>query len=81
MWKIYIVIFTSKEARDKWLDPDLKDTLELKDMLIPYPSNEMEAYEISPLILQLQKSYWYDVCLSLTHLNCIQKTHLDNTRM
>ena len=45
-----LVIFTSKEARYKWLDPDLKDTSELKEMLLPYQSEEMEAYEISAFV-------------------------------
>ena len=43
-------VILNKEARFKWLDPDLKDTSELKEMLIPYPSEEMEAYEISTFV-------------------------------
>jgi len=38
------------EGRYKWLDPDLKDTSELKELLIPYPSEELEAYEISTFV-------------------------------
>ena len=38
-------VILNKEARFKWLDPDLKDNSECKEMLIPYPSEEMEAYE------------------------------------
>jgi len=45
------------EGRFIWLNPDLKDTTELKEMFMPYTPIEMEAYEISPLILQLQMSH------------------------
>jgi len=37
-------------ARSKCLDPDLKDTSVLKEMLLPYQSEEVEAYEISTLV-------------------------------
>ncbi len=43
-------VILNKQGRYKWLDPDLKDTSELKDMLLPYPSEEMEAYEISTFV-------------------------------
>ena len=39
-------VILDKQARFKWLDPDLKDTAELKEMLVPYRSAEMESYEI-----------------------------------
>jgi len=32
------------------LDLDLKGTSELKEILLPYPSKEMEAYEISTFV-------------------------------
>jgi putative SOS response-associated peptidase YedK len=38
------------EGRYKWLDPDLKDSAVLKDLLVPYPPEEMEAYEISTFV-------------------------------
>jgi len=40
----------NKEGRFKWLDPDLKDTVILKDMPLPYLSEEMEAYKISTFV-------------------------------
>jgi putative SOS response-associated peptidase YedK len=43
-------VILNKQGRYKWLDSDLKDTSELKEMLIPYPSEEMEAYEISTFV-------------------------------
>lgn len=43
-------VILGREGKYKWLDPDLKDASELKDMLIPYPSEEMEAYEISMFV-------------------------------
>lgn len=43
------VILNRKDSF-KWLDPELKDSAELKDMLVPYPSDEMEAYEISTFV-------------------------------
>jgi len=43
-------VILGKEGRSKWLDPDLKDASVLKDMLVSYPSEEMEAYEISTFV-------------------------------
>ncbi len=43
-------VILNKEGRFKWLDPDLKDASVLKDMLVPYSSEEMEAYEISTFV-------------------------------
>jgi len=43
-------VILDKQARFKWLDPDLKDTSQLKEMLVPYPSEQMEAYEISTTV-------------------------------
>ena len=53
----YQLISLGNEGKFIWLDPDLKDTSKLKEMLMPYTSEEMEAYEISPLVLLLQKLY------------------------
>ena len=33
-----------------WLDPDLKDLNKLKALLVPYPSEEMEMYEVSTIV-------------------------------
>lgn len=40
----------SKEQEDAWLDPGLSDEMLLLDMLRPYPSEEMELYEVSAKI-------------------------------
>jgi len=38
-----MTVILNKQGRFKWLDPDLKDTVILKDMLEPYSSKEIEA--------------------------------------
>ena len=35
---------------DLWLDPDIKEPEELASLLQPYPSLEMEAYPVSPMV-------------------------------
>ena len=35
---------------DQWLDPVVQDTEQLKALLVPYPSEEMELQEISTVI-------------------------------
>jgi len=35
------------DAYDLWLDPDLRDTEALRDLLRPYPEERMEAYPVS----------------------------------
>ena len=36
-----------REKRDVWLDPDLQDPEALASFLVPYPSKEMDAWEVS----------------------------------
>jgi len=43
-------VILDREGKYKWLDPDPKYTLVLKDMLVPYTSEEMEAYVISTYV-------------------------------
>ncbi|HSG31292.1 MAG TPA: SOS response-associated peptidase [Thermodesulfobacteriota bacterium] len=43
-------VILSGEGRYKWLDPDIKDAAELKQLLVPYPSEEMEAWPISTIV-------------------------------
>jgi len=43
-------VILNTEDSFKWLDPELRDSSELKEMLVPYPSEEMEAYEISTFV-------------------------------
>lgn len=38
------------EARDIWLDKDVKDTRKLMPLLIPYDAIAMQAYEVSDLV-------------------------------
>lgn len=40
-------VILSKEAERFWLDRSIEDTKRLLDFLIPYPTGEMEAFEVS----------------------------------
>ena len=42
-------VILSREAASLWLDPG-SNAAELKAVLMPYPSSEMDAYEISTLV-------------------------------
>ena len=37
------------DARDRWLDPGSEET-ELRSLLVPLPAEDLEAYEVSPLV-------------------------------
>ncbi|HXG68467.1 MAG TPA: SOS response-associated peptidase [Blastocatellia bacterium] len=43
-------VIIPKEKEDLWLDPAQKDESALLDLLKPYPSNLMEAYEVSRVV-------------------------------
>ena len=43
-------VILSKEAEAPWLDLTNSDTAELRELLLPYPAHEMEAYEVSALV-------------------------------
>ena len=43
-------VILSPEKEDLWIEPDFKDTQTLGSFLKPYPSKNMEAYEVSPLV-------------------------------
>lgn len=44
-------VILGREGKYTWLDPDLKDNaLQLKEMFVPYPSDEMQVYEISTFV-------------------------------
>ncbi|AST91283.1 MULTISPECIES: SOS response-associated peptidase [Sutcliffiella] len=43
-------VILPKEKQSIWLDPATKDKTELKSLLIPYNSDEMIAYEVSPKV-------------------------------
>jgi len=40
-------VIVPKDKEDLWLDPEVQNTGELLSMLGPYPSEEMEMYEVS----------------------------------
>ncbi len=43
-------VILGRDGEEKWLNPDLKDPSELLPLLKPYPSELMEAYDVSPLV-------------------------------
>ena len=43
-------VILEKEVEGIWLDPDIKDSDKILPLLKPYPSIEMEAYEITKLV-------------------------------
>ncbi|MGH7909536.1 MAG: SOS response-associated peptidase [Thermodesulfobacteriota bacterium] len=43
-------VILHEKDESKWLDPEFKDTDKLKSLLKPYPSNIMEAYEVSSIV-------------------------------
>ena len=40
-------VILKPDGQDKWLDPTLQDTASLHSLLQPYPSEELELYEVS----------------------------------
>ena len=43
-------VILAKETEAQWLDPANTNTAELRELLLPYSAQEMEAYEVSPLV-------------------------------
>ena len=43
-------VILTKGAESIWLDQTQNDMAELKEVLVPYPPNEMDAYEVSNLV-------------------------------
>ena len=43
-------VILPRESEVQWLDPANSDTAELRELLVPYPTEEMEAYEVSRLV-------------------------------
>ena len=43
-------VILSRDNEDLWLDRSESDPAALADALNPYPANEMDAYEVSPLV-------------------------------
>jgi putative SOS response-associated peptidase YedK len=43
-------VILPKDVEDLWLDSMIEDHRRLRDLLLPYPAEEMEAYAVSPLV-------------------------------
>ena len=43
-------VILPRESEAQWLDTDVTDAAQLRELLLPYPSSEMLAYEVSPLV-------------------------------
>jgi putative SOS response-associated peptidase YedK len=43
-------VILAPEAYPSWLDPEVEDPRRLAPLLVPYPSEEMEAYPVSSLV-------------------------------
>lgn len=43
-------VILSREAEAQWLDTSVTDTAELRELLLPYPSSEMQLYEVSQAV-------------------------------
>ena len=43
-------VILTEGAYETWLDPMNDEMAELKELLIPYPSDEMQAIEVAPLV-------------------------------
>ena len=43
-------VILPREKEALWLDPSQSDYGSLRDLLVPYPADEMEAYEVSRLV-------------------------------
>jgi putative SOS response-associated peptidase YedK len=43
-------VMLKKEDEHLWLDRSIEDTDYLNQLLVPYPEDEMETYEVSPLV-------------------------------
>ena len=43
-------VILTKEAEEQWLSTSSVDTAELKKLLVPYPSSNMETFTVSGLV-------------------------------
>ena len=43
-------VILPREGEPVWLDQNLDDMAQLRELLVPYSASEMEAYEVSPLV-------------------------------
>ena len=47
-------VILSEKDEDIWLDQDMKDVNRVLPLLVPYPSDHMQAYEVSTLVNSLK---------------------------
>lgn len=50
-------VILTKEAERIWLDPSVEDPVQLKRLLVPFPSAKMEAYPISSAVNNPQQDF------------------------
>ncbi|MBS4202290.1 SOS response-associated peptidase [Bacillus sp. FJAT-49732] len=43
-------VILTKESEKKWLDRSIEDENDLKNLLVPFPAEEMQSYSVSPLV-------------------------------
>ncbi len=43
-------VILTREREGQWLDPELKDSQKLRELLQPYASEEMDSYYVSPMV-------------------------------
>jgi putative SOS response-associated peptidase YedK len=43
-------VILSREKEATWLNPDLQDVIELKELLVPHEPEGMEVYEVSTYV-------------------------------
>ena len=43
-------VILPRDVEQVWLDPGITDSTFLKSLLIPYPADQMIAYEVSTLV-------------------------------
>src|SRR5690606_14441533 len=43
-------VILTKESESEWLDRKIQDEHELKNLLVPFSAEEMQAYPVSPLV-------------------------------
>jgi putative SOS response-associated peptidase YedK len=43
-------VILHEDVEDRWLDPDEHDRTRLQALLKPYPAEEMDAYDVNPIV-------------------------------
>ena len=47
-------VILTEGAYDIWLDPENTDLAELKEVLVPYPAQKMQAHEVALLVNKVE---------------------------